>query len=717
MEIILPVYNGLQDLKRCVNSLLVAKNVVSWHAYIINDASPDQEVKRYLETLEDKRFTVLHNANNLGFVKSVNKGFSITEHDVVLLNSDTIVYDYWLDRLIAHGHADERVATVTPLSNNATIASFPEFNSEDNTTAGFLAEDINAVCQFVNNGLSVPVPTGIGFCMFVSRKALNAVGLFDEENFGRGYGEENDFCQRAAEQGFINLIACDTYVYHAGGVSFGEEKQARVLAALQKLSEMHPQYEQRVHEFISLDPLREYRLRVLFELSRQSKNSSLLHICHNYGGGTLQHIRELGALSEERWIHWILRVVGGNIVRLEWATAPSSFVDIDSENDLAFLWNVLKYLGVAKLHVHHISGMPREVLAFASGSGLEYDVTLHDYYFIGANPTLTDREGSYKEIDGIPETITYLSPSELASWQETQAAFLENAERVICPSEATRRIYQRYYSTLNYVVAPHADSEKDFPYPDVSVEPIDGNVKILVLGALSREKGADVLEAVSKKLSDSVNLEFVLLGYAYRQLHGSIRVLGGYKDRDADDLLRREAPHIIWLPALWPETYSYTLSIALRSGRPILAPNLGAFPERLAKRPLTRTYSPSLGVPATMSTLLAFVKEVSEVQVRTPYSWKQAFRRSTFYQFDYLENEPRAVESSMDYQKLFEDLSLRLQTKLNIKERLLSFLLGLKRYTLFRTMLKRLPVKQKIRVVKFFTKRNLLDIEKHPVSH
>lgn len=37
-------------------------------------------------------------------------------------------------------------------------------------------------------------------------------------------------------------------------------------------------------------------------------------------------------------------------------------------------------------------------------------------------------------------------------------------------------------------------------------------------------------------------------------------------------------------PAQWPETYSYTLSHALASGLPIIAPNLGAFPERLSGR-------------------------------------------------------------------------------------------------------------------------------------
>ena len=41
-------------------------------------------------------------------------------------------------------------------------------------------------------------------------------------------------------------------------------------------------------------------------------------------------------------------------------------------------------------------------------------------------------------------------------------------------------------------------------------------------------------------------------------------------------------PDVIWFPAQVPETYSYTLSVALATGVPIVAAALGVFPERLA---------------------------------------------------------------------------------------------------------------------------------------
>ena len=48
-------------------------------------------------------------------------------------------------------------------------------------------------------------PTGNGFCMYVRRKALQQVGLFDDVAFPRGYCEENDWCQRAIAHGWCHV--------------------------------------------------------------------------------------------------------------------------------------------------------------------------------------------------------------------------------------------------------------------------------------------------------------------------------------------------------------------------------------------------------------------------------------------------------------------------------------------------------------------------------
>ena len=82
-----------------------------------------------------------------------------------------------------------------------------------------------------------------------------------------------------------------------------------------------------------------------------------------------------------------------------------------------------------------------------------------------------------------------------------------------------------------------------------------------------------------------------MIGYPYRSLRALPRSLltvhGGYQEADLPKLLQSLQADAVWFPALWPETYSYTLSAALEAGLPIIAPNLGAFAERLQVRDWT----------------------------------------------------------------------------------------------------------------------------------
>ena len=77
-------------------------------------------------------------------------------------------------------------------------------------------------CASTRSRLLPEVITGVGFCMYVTRQALDLCGLLDEETFGRGYGEEVDFCLRASRLGLRHLVEDSTFVYHRGGVSFGD---------------------------------------------------------------------------------------------------------------------------------------------------------------------------------------------------------------------------------------------------------------------------------------------------------------------------------------------------------------------------------------------------------------------------------------------------------------------------------------------------------------
>ncbi|MBK6510558.1 MAG: glycosyltransferase [Haliea sp.] len=197
IDVIVPVYDGLEETKRCIDSVLNNKNVTPFNLVVIEDCSPNPAIRSYLQELSGKGvIELIVNDKNKGFVGTANRGMSLhSDRDVLLLNSDTEVANDWLDRIVKHAESDERIATITPFSNNAEICSFPRFCQPNPLFLGQSVAEIDAVFSSLP-ACQIDVPTGVGFCMFIRREALIDIGMLDELTFGMGYGEENDFCRR-----------------------------------------------------------------------------------------------------------------------------------------------------------------------------------------------------------------------------------------------------------------------------------------------------------------------------------------------------------------------------------------------------------------------------------------------------------------------------------------------------------------------------------------
>ncbi|MEG2673191.1 MAG: glycosyltransferase, partial [Ruthenibacterium sp.] len=120
VDIIIPVFNARQELMQCVESIRRNTDLTRHRVLLINDKSTDVQMTPYLDNLSSPEFTVLCNENNLGFSATVNYGMGYDEtRDVILLNSDTIVTENWVEKLLACADSDLSIGTVTPLSNNA----------------------------------------------------------------------------------------------------------------------------------------------------------------------------------------------------------------------------------------------------------------------------------------------------------------------------------------------------------------------------------------------------------------------------------------------------------------------------------------------------------------------------------------------------------------------------------------------------------------------
>lgn len=259
--IIIPVFNAHDDLQCCLDSLSHRVDA-RISVLIIDDASTDPAVLPLIQTYVEQRpsWQLLCNEQNLGFVGTVNRGMRHCSGDVLLLNSDTMVTEGWLERIEACALSDERIATVTPLTNNGEIVSWPEICQSNPWPEH--ADAIARACVAAGAPLYLELPTAVGFCMWIRRRALDVLGFFDEEAFGKGYGEENDFCQRAQQAGWRNVVCDDAYVAHRGGASFAPLGLKPNGEALEIIKQRYPEYLDQVMAFIRNDPLRERRLQI-----------------------------------------------------------------------------------------------------------------------------------------------------------------------------------------------------------------------------------------------------------------------------------------------------------------------------------------------------------------------------------------------------------------------------------------------------------------------
>lgn len=609
VDIIVPIYRGLADTQLCINSVLASACTTPYRLIAINDASPEPEVTEWLRTraAQDSRITLLENADNLGFVGTVNRGMALSgSNDVLLLNSDTEVANDWLDRIHRAAYSDSRIASVTPLSNNATICSYPQFCKDNELPAGYNTAQLDALCAQANPGAAVDVPTGVGFCMYIRRDCLEQVGLFDTANFGKGYGEENDFCQRAHQAGWRNLHLLDTFVLHTGGVSFGESKSPREKAAMETLRRLHPLYERDVMAFVQADPARPYRLALDLARIAQAQLPVVLAVLHDRGGGTLRHVQELAQHLHAHAIFLTLTPAPGHSVSLRMAGAHEGFELVfrlaDQYEDLL---HALRHIGVCHLHYHHLLGHGPQVMALPQQLGLAYDFTAHDFYSYCTHVSLTGNDSRYA-VEPAPGQCGCCQPHEpapsgggtVADWRQRNQRFLTGARQVLAPSHDTAqriaafapgaRVRVVAHTDMSAYLTAHPDLHGSLPNP--APQPHSGALKVVVLGALSAIKGADLLEAVAQEAARrGAPVEFHLLGYGYRHLQtqprAQLTVHGAYEEADLPRLLQWLQPDLAWFPAQWPETYSYTLSACLQTGLPVLTPDLGAFAERLAQRP------------------------------------------------------------------------------------------------------------------------------------
>jgi GT2 family glycosyltransferase len=595
INIVVPVYAGREETMICLRSVLATVPARVATLTVVDDASPDGDLRVELDALAAaRRITLVRNPVNLGFPGAVNRGMRLhPERDVVLLNSDTEVFPGWLERLRAAAYREDGIATVTPLGEAAAIVSFGDRHGRPLSPA--VAAGVDRVARTVNADTVVDIPVGVGFCLFIRRQCLEEIGEFDEHAFGRGYGEETDFCLRARRHGWRHVAAPNVFVRHMGGRSFGRIKAALSVRNQRVVNHRHPGYDALVGEFIARDPLRIPKRDIDAARLLEGATRPVLLVTLALGGGVKRVVdarrRELEAHGSTALV---LRGAAPNSqerqndVRVEALDLTHLVFDA---RELEALRALLSAVALTGIEIHHFLGLSGDVLEMLVRLGVPYRVVVHDYTWVCPRVSLLNGAGVYcgePALEACEACVRDHGSSlgeslSVGALRERSGVLLRGATHVAVPSEDVRTRLSRYFPSLTLDVEP-------LEPPVVAVQRPRrrraGPFRVLLLGAINTKKGAAVLhkcalDAVARNLP----LEFIVIGYASRETElletGRVFMTGPYEDHEVPALLDREDCDVALFPTVGPETWCFTLTYALARAMPIVAFDIGAIPERL----------------------------------------------------------------------------------------------------------------------------------------
>lgn len=424
VDIIVPVAGAPEEFARCMASVLAWTNLERHRLVVVLDGRQPDETEALIARLERERpegLLVLRNPERLGFVASVNRGMAASDRDVILLNSDTQVTEGWVRKLQEAAYSASEIATVTPFSNSATICSLPRFVETNALPAGQTVDSFGRLVEARSRRAYPRLPTGVGVCLYIKRKALDQVGLFDTKSFGQGYGEEAEFCMRALKAGYVHVLDDATFIFHEGQRSFGASRGRRVDAAHRAMQRLHPEYLATVGAFLREDPIRPLRQRVLAEL-RPVKRAQLpgrpervLHLVHGWPpwspAGTEQYAawlarrqaqhrdvvayariadpkRAKGEAVELLDAGVRVRLIVNNFTQRD-PLSRNAIRDRDLTIDFAHL---LDHFAPRILHVHHLAGHAASLVDAAARKGIPIVFQIQDWWLACARANLFDAQ-------------------------------------------------------------------------------------------------------------------------------------------------------------------------------------------------------------------------------------------------------------------------------------------------------------------------------------
>ncbi len=225
LDIIIVNYNTAAHVMACLASLRAAPPTTPHHICVVDNASSDMSVAWVTKRWTD--IEVLALPENIGFAAANNVGIRRSAAPLILLlNSDTVVPEGAIDRLVARLDATGAVAA-GPRLIDASLSpevSFGPMLTPWGEAVQRLRVTLAArkgrwarryIVRHVSRERTVDWVSGA--CLLVRRSAADAVGLLDERYFM--YEEDVDFCAALRARGGRILFTPAAEIVHVRGGS------------------------------------------------------------------------------------------------------------------------------------------------------------------------------------------------------------------------------------------------------------------------------------------------------------------------------------------------------------------------------------------------------------------------------------------------------------------------------------------------------------------
>ena len=600
--IVIPIYNGYDYLEPLFSS--IKRNTKSpYTLVVIDDASPDERIDIYLKKKlqEFSNVTFLSNEMNLGFVQSVNRAVSVCENHFVILNTDTEVPEHWLERLMKPIIDNNRVSTTTPFTNSGTIASFPNFLEDNSIFMNLSVDKLDSYFATIQTkGFYEEIPTGVGFCMGVNYTLVKKIGFFDAETFGKGYGEENDWCQRAIKAGYINVMVPNLFIYHKHGGSFlSEDKKRYIETNLVKLAKKHPNYSKDIDFFIEKNPYKLLRELLIIIISSNQGEGIYLIFDHALGGGANHYRDELVAKykkADKKILEVIYNFYSDRYELLYFHQDTKIIIELLNFEDLkVFLFK----LGILEIFINELVSFKRidEMLIVIQElkkvKKAKLIIPIHDFFSICPSYTLLNDKGSFCNIPDLDTCQKCMSNNHLEwkdffqdeinieSWKINWNKILYDADEILCFSNSSKNIVMKAYPQLKrerITVIPHTIEA----IQKIEIKQTE-NITIGILGAINYAKGASVVADLVKLIDkENLNIQVVVIGEISHSIKSDkFFVTGRYDKKDLPKIIQKHSINIFLIPSIWPETFSYTTQEIISMDLPLMVFDLGAPAERV----------------------------------------------------------------------------------------------------------------------------------------